>query len=63
MLRKSYTQLSKDRLSGRSDIVKHLTRHLTEGQLEGAYDGSELKEIQGDASKVGEVFDFIKKIA
>ena len=63
MLRKSYTQLSKDRLSGRSDKVKHLTRHLTEGQLEGAYDGSELKEIQGDASKVGEVFDFIKKIA
>ena len=63
MLRKTYTQKAKDRLSGRSDKAKHRTRHLTETQLEGAYDGSELKEIQGDACKVGEVFDFIKKIA
>ena len=63
MLRKTYTQKAKDSLIGRSDKAKHLTRHLTEAQLEGAYDGSELKEIQGDASKVAEVFDFIKKIA
>ena len=63
MLRKSYVQISKDQLRGRSDKVKHLSRHMTEGLLEGAYDGSELVEIQEDAHKVSEVFSYINKKA
>ena len=63
MLRKSYVQISKDQLRGRADKVKHLSRHMTEGLLEGAYDGSELVEIQEDAHKVSEVFSFINKKA
>jgi integrase len=63
MMRKSFVQISKDQLRGRSDKVKHLSRHLTEAVLEGAYDGSELVEIQEDAHTVSKVFSFITKKA
>ena len=61
VLRKTYITLSKQRNDGRSDKVKHLSRHSSEQILEAHYDKPNLETIRGYAEKTSEVFNFIQR--
>ena len=61
VLRKTYITLSKQRNYGRSDKVKHLSRHSSEQILEAHYDKPNLETIRGYAEKTSEVFNFIQR--
>ncbi len=61
VLRKTYITLSKQRNDGRSDKVKHLSRHSSEQILEAHYDKPSIDTIRGYAEKTSEVFNFIQR--
>ena len=61
VLRKTYITLSKQRNDGRSDKVKHLSRHASEQVLEAHYDKPSIETIRGYAEKTSEVFNFIRR--
>ena len=61
VLRKTYITLSKQRNDGRSDKVKHLSRHSSEQILEAHYDKPNLETIRGYAERTSEVFNFIQR--
>ena len=61
VLRKTYITLSKQRNDGRSDKVKHLSRHSSEQVLEAHYDKPSIDTIRGYAEKTSEVFNFIQR--
>ena len=61
VLRKTYITLSKQRNDGRSDKVKHLSRHSSEQILEQHYDKPSIDTIRGYAEKTSEVFNFIRR--
>ena len=49
------------RNDGRSDKVKHLSRHSSEQILEAHYDKPSIDTIRGYAEKTSEVFNFIQR--
>ena len=61
VLRKTYITLSKQRNDGRSDKVKHLSRHASEQVLEMHYDKPSIETIRGYAERTSEVFNFITR--
>ena len=61
ILRKSYTTLSRKQLEGRSDKVKHLTRHKNEATLEYYYDKPQRAEVRDYANKTTSNLHFIKR--
>ena len=61
VLRKTYITLSKQRNDGRSDKVKHLSRHSSEQILEAHYDKPSIDTIRGYAERTSEVFNFIQR--
>ena len=61
VLRKTYITLSKQRNDGRSDKVKHLSRHASEQVLEAHYDKPSIDTIRGYAERTSEVFNFIRR--
>ena len=63
MLRKTYVQISKDQLRGRSDKVKHLSRHKDESVLQGHYDKPGRAEIKEWGNKATSIMTFIKRRA
>tara|TARA_R100000093_G_scaffold61825_1_gene33000 strand:+ start:462 stop:2207 length:1746 start_codon:yes stop_codon:yes gene_type:complete len=63
VLRKTYIHLSKMQNEGRSDKVKHLSRHKTEAILEAAYDKPTRPEVRDWSNKTTSVLSFIKRRA
>ena len=61
VLRKTYITLSKQRNDGRSDKVKHLSRHASEQVLEMHYDKPSIDTIRDYAEKTSSVFNFIRR--
>ena len=61
VLRKTYITLSKQRNDGRSDKVKHLSRHASEQVLEMHYDKPSIDTIRTYAEKTSSVFNFIRR--
>mgnify|MGYP003119098082 FL=1 len=61
VLRKTYITLSKQRNDGRSDKVKHLSRHSSEQILEQHYDKPSIDTIRGYAEKTSDAFNFIQR--
>tara|TARA_R110002020_G_scaffold303443_1_gene518881 strand:+ start:1277 stop:3001 length:1725 start_codon:yes stop_codon:yes gene_type:complete len=61
VLRKTYITLSKQRNDGRSDKVKHLSRHSSEQVLEAHYDKPSIETIRGYAEKTSDAFNFIQR--
>ena len=63
VLRKTYITLSRQQLDGRSDKVKHLSRHRSEEILQASYDKPQRAEIRDYANKTTSVLSFIKRRA
>jgi len=63
VLRKTFITLSRQQLDGRSDKVKHLSRHTSEGILEANYDKPGRAEIQEWGNKATSIMTFIKRRA
>jgi len=63
VLRKTYTTLSQKRLEGRSDKVKHLTRHTNEATLDYHYNKPQRAEVRDYANTTTSNLHFIKRRA
>jgi integrase len=63
VLRKTFVTLSRQQLDGRSDKVKHLSRHKSEEILEASYDKPQRAEIKDWGNKATSVMTFIKRRA
>ena len=63
LLRKTFITLSRQQLDGRSDKVKHLSRHSNEAILESNYDKPGRAEIQEWGNKATSIMTFIKRRA
>ena len=63
VLRKTFITLSRQQLDGRSDKVKHLSRHKSEEILEALYDKPQRAEIKDWGNKATSIMTFIKKRA
>ena len=63
VLRKTFITLSRQQLDGRSDKVKHLSRHKSEEVLEAFYDKPQRAEIKDWGNKATSIMTFIKKRA
>jgi integrase len=63
VLRKTYITLSKQKNEGRSDKVRHLSRHKSEQVLEAHYDKPAIATIRGYAEATSSAFSFIKRRA
>tara|TARA_R110000851_G_scaffold178538_2_gene325494 strand:- start:763 stop:2469 length:1707 start_codon:yes stop_codon:yes gene_type:complete len=61
ILRKTYTTLSQQRHGGRSEITKEMTRHASVDTLNKHYNKPNIETKLDYASKVSEVFTFIKR--
>jgi len=61
ILRKTYTTLSQQRHGGRSEITKEMTRHASVDTLNKHYNKPNIATKLDYASKVSEVFTFIKR--
>ena len=61
VLRKSFITLSRQQLEGRSDKVKHLSRHKSEEILESHYDKPGRAEIKEWGNKATKILTFIKR--
>jgi len=61
ILRKTYTTLSAKRLEGRSDKVKHLTRHKNEATLDYHYNKPQRAEVRDYANTTTSNLHFIKR--
>jgi len=61
VLRKTYTTLSAKRLDGRSDKVKHLTRHTNEATLNYHYNKPQRAEVRDYANTTTSNLHFIKR--
>ena len=61
VLRKTYTTLSAKRLEGRSDKVKHLTRHTNEATLDYYYNKPQRAEVRDYANTTTSNLHFIKR--
>jgi len=61
LLRKTFITLSRQQLEGRSDKVKHLSRHKSEEILEDSYDKPGREKIKEWGNKATELFTFIKR--
>tara|TARA_R100001530_G_C4317015_1_gene154658 strand:+ start:263 stop:2008 length:1746 start_codon:yes stop_codon:yes gene_type:complete len=61
VLRKTYVHLAKLQNEGRSDKVKHLSRHKTEAILEASYDKPTRPEVRDYANKTTNVLSFIRR--
>jgi len=61
VLRKTFITLSRQQLEGRSDKVKHLSRHKSEEVLERSYDKPSRAEIKDWANKTTQLFTFIRR--
>ena len=61
VLRKTFITLSRRQLEGRSDKVKHLSRHKSEEVLERSYDKPSRAEIKDWANKTTQLFTFIRR--
>ena len=60
-LRKTFITLSRQQLEGRSDKVKHLSRHKDESILQTSYDKPGRAEIKEWGNKATQLFTFIKR--
>ena len=63
VLRKTFVTLSRQQLDGRSDKVKHLSRHKSEEILEASYDKPQRAEIKDWGNKATSIMTFIKRRA
>ena len=63
VLRKTFVTLSRQQLDGRSDKVKHLSRHKDESVLQGHYDKPGRAEIKEWGNKATSIMTFIKRRA
>ena len=63
VLRKTFVTLSRQQLDGRSDKVKHLSRHKDESVLQGHYDKPGRAEIKDWGNKATSIMTFIKRRA
>ena len=61
VLRKTFITLSRQQLDGRSDKVKHLSRHRSEKILEDSYDKPQRAEIKDWGNKATSIMTFIKR--
>ena len=61
ILRKTYITLSRKELEGRSDKVKHLSRHKNESTLEYHYDKPQRAEVRDYANTTTSSLHFIKR--
>ena len=61
VLRKTFITLSRKQLEGRSDKVKHLSRHRSEEILEDSYDKPGRAEIRDWGNKATSIMTFIKR--
>ena len=61
VLRKTFITLSRQQLDGRSDKVKHLSRHKNESILQTNYDKPGRAKIKEWGNKATEIFTFIKR--
>ncbi len=61
ILRKVYITLSKQKNEGRSDRVRHLSRHKTEAILEASYHKPSIPEVRDFAVRTTESLNFIKR--
>ena len=60
VLRKTFVHLSKMANEGRSDKVKHLSRHKSEKVLEESYDKPTRAEIKDWGNKTTQILTFIR---
>jgi len=63
VLRKTFVTLSRQQLDGRSDKVKHLSRHKDESVLQDHYDKPQRSEIKEWGNKATSIMTFIKRRA
>jgi len=63
VLRKTFVTLSRQQLDGRSDKVKHLSRHKDESVLQDHYDKPGRAEIKEWGNKATSIMTFIKRRA
>jgi integrase len=61
VLRKTYITLSKQMNEGRSDRVRHLSRHKSEEILEQSYHKPSIPMVRDFANKTTEVLKFIRR--
>jgi len=61
ILRKSYTTLSQQKHGGRSEITMQMTRHASADTLNKHYNKPKLETKRTYATKVAEVFSFVKR--
>lgn len=61
VLRKTYITLSKQKNEGRSDKVRHLSRHKSEQVLEAHYHKPSIETVRGYAEATSSAFSFIQR--